>query len=110
MISLCPLIGWGSTFDSIDVNGMTIREGERNNQKRLETQATTQHAILAANGSGPPWTSSRVSTPAVWPAVQRSYTAEYATARRFFPFSDAPGHPLPRRGDRPAWKRFLGHV
>ena len=65
--------GWVHSFDSIDVNGMTIREGERNNQKRLETQATTQHAILAANGSGPPWTSSRVSTPAVWPAVQRSW-------------------------------------
>ena len=31
----------------------------------------TQQAILAASGSGPPETSSRVSTPAAWPAEQR---------------------------------------
>ena len=31
----------------------------------------TQQGILAASGSGPPETSSRVSTPAAWPAEQR---------------------------------------
>ena len=62
---------------------MTIGKGKRNNQKLLEsaavatvgtrhsTHAMTQHAILAASGSGPPETSSLVSTPAAWPAEQR---------------------------------------
>ena len=69
--------------NSLGAFDLTIGEGKRNNQKRLEsaavatvgtrhsTPAMTQQAIFAASGSGPPETSRRVSTPAAWPAEQR---------------------------------------